>query len=59
MLALTTKTIQFKDIDENEVTVLEHSLIEVLPETDEFGLYVADYYGRLFTISLEEFRLLC
>jgi hypothetical protein len=59
MLAITTKTIEFKDVSKRDITVLEDSLIEILPEADEFGLYIAEYYGFLFTISQEEFRLLC
>lgn len=59
MLAVTVKTIQFKDVHNKEIIVLEDSLIEVLPEKDEFGFYIADYYGFLFTISDDEFRLLC
>lgn len=59
MLALTVKTIEFKNVHQVEIKVLEHSLIEILPEKDEYGLYIAEYYGLLFTISEEEFRLLC
>lgn len=58
MLALTVETIQFKDVNQAEVIVLENSLIEV-SEPDEYGIYIAEYYGFLFSISKEEFEILC
>lgn len=59
MLAITTKTIEFKDVTHKDITVLENTLIEIYPDPDEYGLYIADYYGYLFTITRDEYRLLC
>ncbi len=58
MLAISTKAIEFTDLNNVAINVPEASVIEVTQDApDEYGFYIATYCGIYFSISREEFKL--